>query len=249
MRAILAALVALAISGVAHADDAALAAYVQGDFLVAAARAENGDRTLAARALVAAAITGEGGDIDALLLRAEDNARAGLAAGEPGARLQLALALGLKGRRASIADALRHGYAREGRALIDAALRATPRDAWAQALDGAWNLEIVRRGGEIGARYFGASAKAGVAAYERARALAPDDAAITYQYALALLELDGARYAQKAAVLLDQVRDCASDDAFETAIKQEARRVRAVLASQGPAAAAAVGAARFRRAD
>jgi hypothetical protein len=244
MRAFLAALVLFA--GAAHAEAPAMDAYVQGDFLEAASLAEGADGALAAKALIAEAVTADTGDVDALIGRAERNARAALAGNSVEARLQLALALGLKGRRASLRDAIRGGYAREGRALLDAALARAPRNAWAQALDGAWHLEIVRRGGAIGARYYGASVAQGVAAYERARALAPDDAVIAYQYAIALLEVDGERYGGRAAALLSEAGRCGAGDAFEAALRTEARRIGAILAERGPEAAVAVATHRFR---
>jgi hypothetical protein len=235
-------------TGAARAEEAAWSAYVQGDFLEAASLAEPRNGALAARALIAEAVTGAQGDIDALIARAEQNARAALArGGDADARIQLALALGLKGRRASLREAIRGGYAREGRALIDAALAQAPREAWAHALDGAWHLEVVRRGGPVGARFYGASVADGVAAYERARVLAPDDAAIAYQFAVALLEVDPGRYATRAAALLAEAGRCGAGDAFEAALRSEARRTDAVLRAQGAKAAVAAATQRFRR--
>jgi len=242
MRFIAFLLVLFFIVGAASAEERAWKAFADGDYLGAAALAESGggERALAARALIAAAVTGESTDVDGLIARAERNARAALAQGEDAveARLQLALALGLKGRRAPLAEVLRRGYAREGRALLDAALQRDPESAWAHALDGAWHLEVLRRGGAAGAHFYGASAVRGIAAFDRARALAPDDAVIAYQYAVALLEIDGARYGARAAALLDAARACRSGDAFEAAIGAEARRVSALLARDGARAAA-----------
>lgn len=244
MRVLVAAL--LVFAGAAHADEAAWTAYVEGDFLEAASLAETRDGALAARALIAEAVTGNAADIDALIARAERNARAALPTDSVDARLQLALTLGLKGRRASVREALRGGYAREGRTLLDAALARAPYNAWAQALDGAWHLEIVRRGGPVGARFFGASVGEGVSAYERARRLAPDDAAIAYQYAIALLEVDSERYGPRAAALLADAGRCGAGDAFEEAVRREARRVSVVLAERGADAAIAAATRRFR---
>ena len=251
MRALFVAL-AFATCGLAPAaaQPSAAAAYRQGAFLQAAAigeaGAEAGDLSLAARALLAEAVTGRDADVDALVLRAEANARGALSAAPHSidARINLALALGIKGRRASVADIVRHGYAREGRALLAEAVARAPEQAMAHALIGGWNLEIVRRGGRAGAAYYGASRRAGVAAFERARALAPDDAAIAYQYAVALLELDAERYAQKASALLADARGCTSHDAFEARMKAQAAQVAAVLAVQGGEAAARMATAR-----
>lgn len=241
MRFVAVALVLFA-AGAARAEERAWDAYADGAYLDAAALAESGDgeRALAARALIAAAVTGASTDIDGLVARAERNARAALAQGEDGveARLQLALALGLKGRRAPLAEVLRRGYAREGRALIDAALVRAPQSPWAHALDGAWHLEVLRRGGRAGARFYGASAAQGIAAFGRARALAPDDAVIAYQFAVALLELDGEGHDARAATLLDAAGACRTSDAFEAAVVVEARRVARLLSRHGGEAAA-----------
>jgi hypothetical protein len=227
-------------------------AYRDGAFLEAAVAAEGRggaeDLAFAARSLLAQALTGADRDVDALLGRAETNARRALAL-DPGlveAQLQLAVALGMQGRRASVAEAVRKGYAREGRALIRGALARAPDEAWAHALEGGWNLEIVRRGGAVGARYYGASVAAGRAAFERARALAPDDPVIAYQYAVALLELDADRNRAEATRLLEAARACRAGDAFERRMQRKADRVAGVLAAQGGAAAALTAAARFR---
>ncbi len=236
----------------AHAQQSAVAAYQQGAFLEAAAIGERAgdadDLSLAARAALAEAVTARGADVDALVARAETNARRALAAAPDNvdARMNLALALGIKGRRASVAEAMRHGYAREGRALLSQAVARAPDEAWAHALIGGWNLEIVRRGGRAGAAYYGASKASGIAAFERARALAPDDAAIAYQYAVALLELDAKRYAGEAAALLASANGCASHDAFEARVKAQAARVAAMLETRGGAAAVRVATARLR---
>lgn len=226
-------------------------AYVEGAFLEAAslgeAQGRADDLALAARALLAEAVTGDPADIDALLARAEANARRALAADPSNteARLQLAVAIGMKGRRAPIAEAVRHGYAGEGRALLRAAIAEAPREAWGHALEGGWNLEVVRRGGSVGAAYYGASVRAGRAAFERARALAPDDAIIAYQYAVALLELDPERYGEEATRLLEVASACRPGDAFETRVKAKAASVAAVLAARGPASAVRLATARF----
>lgn len=249
MRVLAVAIAVFALSGPARAGGPALDAYAAGDFMAAATLAESGgrDHALAARALIAEAVTADGADVDALIARAEQNARAGVAAraGDLEAKLQLALALGLKARRATLQQAVRHGYAREGRDLIDDALRQSPRSAWAHALDGAWHLEILRRGGGAGAALYGARREAGIAAFERARALAPYDAAIAYQYAVALLELDGARSSGKVRALLAEAGGFDPQDAFEAAITSEAQRIARVLDAEGVDAAARAAAGRM----
>lgn len=252
MRRILVSLALLTLAPAQAHSDTARDAYEDGAFLQAAARAEAeggaAGHALAARALLAEVVIGDPADIDALIGRAEANARRALTqdADNTEARLQLAVAIGMKGRRATVAEAMRKGYAREGRALVQAALRDAPDEAWAHALEGGWNLEVVRRGGRVGAAYFGANVAAGRAAFDRARALAPDDALIAYQYAVALLELDAERYGADAARLLHVARTCRPTDAFEARVKAKAAQVAAALDDRGAEVAIQLATARFQ---
>jgi hypothetical protein len=257
MRRTLAAAIALFVAALASpaladAPLRALAQYQAGDFLDAAkaGEAEGGAAGLviAARSLLALVV----GDLHepacAMWLdRAERDAESALALApddiEP--RLNLALTLGVKGRRASVGEALRHNYAKRGRALIEEALALSPDEPRAQALLGAWNLEVVRRGGALGARLMGASMRAGVRAFEQARALAPEDPAIALQYAVALLALDPDRYGERARDLLEAAATSRPADAFEGVLAEEAKRLGAVMATRGAQAAAESAEQRF----
>lgn len=222
-----------------------LAAYASGRFLeaadVAGRSSAPGDRALAARALLAASVLSEPAHRGALLSEAEAQARAALAADPQSvdARLQLAMALGLKGRRASLGEALRRGYASEAKRLIDEAAARAPNDPWAWALLGGWNLEVVRRGGKFGARLYGASTAKGLAAFERARALAPHDAVISLHYAAALLGVDAERFGPRAGTLLATAIAAPAPDVFTARMRAEAEMTFAALNRDGPAAAAA----------
>jgi hypothetical protein len=252
MRIALAALFAcFALTAPARAESPG-ALYAAGDFRAAA---DAGDRQgdvagdiIAARALLALVVSDfRGAETGALLDRAQHCAEQALMAAPDSApaRLQLAMALGMKGRRASVKEAMKADYARRGRALIDQALKLTPTDPWAHALLGGWNLEIVRRGGAVGAVFMGASVRSGVRAFDRARAQAPNDPAIALHYALALLAIDPQRYSARAGDLLAVAANAAPRDAFETNVRDTARRLAAVLSSKGPMAAAETAAAAF----
>lgn len=247
MRFVLAALGAFWVSAAsAGAGAPALTAFASGDFTAAAAAGEasgtSAGRTLAARALIAWCATDAApAEIDDAIARAETNARAALALDPASveARLQLALALGAKSRRMSTVAALRSGYAKEGRRLIDEALAAAPDEAWAHALSGAWHFEVIRRGGGVGARMFGASQTAGEAAFAQALTRAPDDPALRMQYAVALLGVDPERHAGAAGAQLARAVEAPAKDAFARRIRIEAARLKAVLEAQGPKAALA----------
>ncbi|MES1201598.1 MAG: hypothetical protein ABUS57_09140 [Pseudomonadota bacterium] len=250
-NAIAALLLGLAVASPAHAQSAATL-YASGEFRAAADRGEQeggaAGYLIAARALLAMAISDfRGADAGAWLDRAQNDAEAALASAPNSvqARLQFATALGMKGRRASLEEAINADYARRGRALIDEALNRAPQDPWAHALLGVWNLEVVRRGGVLGSAFMGASARDGIRAFERARALAPNDPVIAFQYGLALLSLHPSRYAGRAGALFEAAASSAPRDAFEATMRDEARRLSHVLASKGPVAAAATAAAAY----
>lgn len=221
------------------------AAYASGRFLEAAEAAGRSpsaeDRTLAARALLAACVLTDPEQRSGLVVAAETQARAALAADPSSvdARLQLAMALGLKGRRASLGEALRRGYASEAKRLIDEAAAAAPGEPWAWALLGGWHLEVVRRGGRIGARLYGASTAKGLAAFEHAHGLAPNDAVISLHYAAALLGVDPERYGPRARELLATAMASPAPDAFTAHMRREAGATYGALTREGPAVAAA----------
>jgi hypothetical protein len=231
----------------------ASAAYQAGEYLVAVRLAEAAgtpaDHTLAARALIAEAVTrGDRTTMDGMLRRAVNHAETAIRADRESveARLQLAVALGMKGRRASALQALRAGWAPRGKRLLEEAIALDPNEAWAHALLGGWHLEVVRRGGAAGAAMFGANFEAGRAAFERARQMAPQEGAIAYHYAIALLEQDAQRYGKEAGVLLNAASACGPKDAFQVHIMQESLRIQAVLSAQGPEAAALAAARDFQ---
>ncbi len=252
MRIALAALLlCFSLTAPARAESPA-ALYAAGDFRAAADAADRqGDAAgdiIASRALLALAVSDfRGTETKAWLNRAQVFAERALTAAPDSAeaRLQLAMALGMKGRRASIKEAIKANYARRGRALIDEALHLAPNDPWAHALLGGWNMEVVRRGGRMGSVFMGASVRSGMRAFDRARALAPGDPAIALQYALALLASDPARYSAKAGDLLAAAANAAPRDAFENHVCDTARRLAAVLSAKGPMAAAESAAAAF----
>ena len=156
------------------------------------------------------------------------------------ARLSLTVAIGMQGRRVSLAEAWRRGYAQRGKRLIAEAMALDPANARAIALQGSWNLEVLRRAGRAGGMMLGAGYDKGVAAFDRARATAPDDPGIALHYAIALLALDPAKHGGKARDLLAAASTCKASNAFDASLREEARRLGALLSSSGATAAAAM---------
>jgi hypothetical protein len=89
----------------------------------------------------------------------------------------------------------------------------------------------------MGALAFGARLSEGMTAFDRARALAPDDPAIATHYALALLLLNPGRFGARVRSLLGAAGACAARDAFEAHLIHEARRLDTLIQEEGAVAA------------
>lgn len=230
---------------------AALQAFAAGDYLAAASSAETqaspSSQLFAARALIAACMTApHERDVDDWLDRAEDIAEDALRR-DPNlvdARLQLAFVLGAKARRSSLGTAFTRNYAPRSRELIQGAIARAPNNAAAHALLGAWNLEVLRRGGAAGARFYGARLDAGLGEFQQALGLAPDDRLISVQFAVALLRLDATRYGDRIASLLAPSA-AAPADPFEVYVEDAAARMLEALRANGPNAARDIAAGAF----
>lgn len=224
---------------------AAMVAFQSGKFLEAAdagrGALDSQGWSLAARALLAQVLVDA--DPRASAARLEESialSQKALAvdADSVEARLDLAFALGIKGRRAGKLEAVRRGYAAQGKRLIDDALAQDPDNAWAHAMLGGWHYEVLRRGGTIGAKLYGANLGAGLAAFEQAMRLAPDDPAIALQYAIAILGANAERHRDKARALLAQAAQARPVDAVAAIMIAEASRLGLVMDSLGARAAA-----------
>ncbi len=160
--------------------------------------------------------------------RAEDFAREALKR-DPDhveGHVQLGLALGRRGAEIAAVKAHLLRLAPRSRNHIERAVKLDPQNAWALAALGGWHLEVVRRGG---ARVYGASVDEGVAAFERALALAPENPAIAYQFGLRLAGLD------------DPELDAMARAAFARAAAGEpVSEIERLLKADAPAAAAAL---------
>ncbi|MFS2318582.1 hypothetical protein RMQ97_11650 [Maricaulis sp. D1M11] len=144
------------------------------------------------------------------------------------ARWRLAGALGFQGRYMSGWRAYLRGVPQRGRDLLQDTLNAEPDNAWAWGMWGAWNLEVARRGGRRGMRALDASIEEGLAAYETAIALDPDNPSPHYFKAVGLIAID-TDYAADARSALDAALALQPRDAFEAGILDEARRLSALM--------------------
>lgn len=145
-------------------------------------------RAFVARSLLAICITGEREPDKDIIEQAIIAAQAALDAdaGHVEGHIQLAIALSLKARPMAPMRALRSGLGEKGRDLAYQALSLDPEEAWAHAFLSAWHIEVVSRGGSIGAGMLGASHKKGRQHY-KAAAIAKDEPIIHWQYVRAII--------------------------------------------------------------
>ncbi len=186
------------------------AAYIAGDFVEAAtiAEAEASADTLAfaARARIADAITRDGPYCKPCLASAELIARAAtrrdpkLAEGY----IQLAIAMGFRGRLIPLMEARSERLPDKGAEAIATALALAPRSAWALAARGAWNLEIVHRAGPVLADVtYGAGRNRGLKDFRDALEIEPANLLLHFHFALTILALDADDFRDEAKAAIE----------------------------------------------
>lgn len=127
----------------------------------------------------------------------------------------LAFVLGRYGQRISVVKALADGLGSRIRLALERTLALEPRHAEAQVALGVFHAEIVDKLGAIAARVgYGASRDAALAAFERARQLAPHSPIVHLEYARALPRLE-ARAQHRARELLETAAALTPADAME----------------------------------
>jgi tetratricopeptide (TPR) repeat protein len=193
----------------AHVPQTALAAYGDGRFIIAATIAESEGSpdalAFAARARIADAIMRDDLCLDCLA-KAQATAQAAIAQDPNQAEgyVQLAIAIGFRGRLVSTLDAQSEGLAEKGRTAIDRALELDPRNSWARASLGGWHLEIVHRAGSILASVlYDANEEEGLVNFRAALAGDPGSLLLHYHYALSILALDAERFRGEALATLN----------------------------------------------
>jgi hypothetical protein len=185
-------------------------AYIAGAFVHAAtiAEAEGSAEALAfaARARIADAIMRDGTYCKPCLETAETIAQSAIDRNPKLAEgyIQLAIALGFRGRLIPLMEAKSERLPERGRDAIDKALKLAPRNPWALAADGAWNLEIVSRAGPVLAGVtYGAGRRDGLKSFRGALKADPGNLLLHFHFALAILALDVDDYRAEAATALE----------------------------------------------
>jgi tetratricopeptide (TPR) repeat protein len=167
----------------------------------------------------------------------------------PEAHLAVAVALGLVARREGSMAAHFGGMASEARNHIDRALALNPDNAWAHAALGGWHLEIAYEGGPLGSVVYGASAEAGIAAYEQALVLDPANMSIAWQYAFQLAGFGGPDRLARASELIGGIVEREPHTALETLLRDAALELKQALDSRDTAAVSRIVALRLGRAE
>ena len=219
-------------------SQSAMEAYTAGhyDAAIADAATDHGADACAfsARSLLAKAMSGEAQPAHELLQGALDEANAALSI-DPGhieGRLQKAIALSLIARPMSMREARDSGYGEAARQLAEGVLQDDPQNAYAHGFLAVWNLEVMRRGGMLGAMIMGASQNAAEAHYEAAAAASPGDAALNWQFARALATLNARKYRPEISAALDAALAAPVDDELERVMQERARTLADAMATQ-----------------
>ena len=193
---------------------------------------------LAARSELAAEMMREEPCFDCLE-RAAGYARQAIAAGpaEPESHIYLAVTLGYEARIIGPIAARFKRFPTLAKEQIDTALADDPRDAWAWAALGGWNFEIVRGGGKTLANWlYDASTDKGMAAFQKAFALDPNNFVLRYQYALTLCAFDRKHFQADIVAALTSVAAAHAKTAYETFAQARGRALLAALNTATPAA-------------
>jgi tetratricopeptide (TPR) repeat protein len=228
------ALIALVLTGAAQAATP-LDLYEQGkyDTAIAAGVAQNSavGFAIAARSELAAETMREQRCLECVQ-RAQDYARKAIAADPKNAdgHVFLAVSLGREGRLLSSFTVLRRGYPSQAKAELDAAIAADPKSYFAWSALGGWNIEIVHKGGaRMGHMMFGASLEEGLADFDKAFAIAPDNIGLHYQYALTLSAYDVNAYRGKIENALARAQAGKANGVHEAFVQGRARELRETL--------------------
>jgi tetratricopeptide (TPR) repeat protein len=225
----------------ALAADDALSLYQSGKFgqAIAAASSENTAPgfALAARATLADAMMQT--PCLPCLQRAEAFARKAIAANPKFAEghVYLAVSLGYQARIVGVIRARLGAYPEEARRNLDAALASDPGNAQALAALGGWNIEIVRGGGAVLAKWlYGASVKTGLDDFAAAFRSAPGNLVIRYQYALSLGGLSLTTYRAEIMDALSRAVSGEGMTAYDAFAQSRARELLTALKKNDDAA-------------
>lgn len=130
--------------------------------------------------------------------------------------LQAAISIGYRGKlKRSMSDAW------AGKKYIDTALLHHPHSAWAKAVLGGWNGEVVMEAGRFFAgMLFGAKRKRAVQYFRAGLTIEPENIAIRTGFAITLLRFDRPRFETEAIELLSGTIALAAENAPGNALDE-----------------------------
>lgn len=193
---------------------------------------DNTGQSLATAARAALAVAAQRSPCLDCLVLAESLARKSIAADAklPDAHVYLAVTLGYKARIEGRIHARLNGYAEEAKSNLDAALKSDPKDGWALASLGGWNIEIVRGGGSwLASWLYGANVDEGMKDFGLAFKAMPDNLVLRYQYALSLGGLDADKYSAAITDALTRAGTLAPGTAYEQFAQARAKELLAAF--------------------
>ena len=142
------------------------------------------------------------------------------------AKLQYTLTDGFVTRTSGDLTAWRKKLPTKTLAIIQDFRKTYPEDPKGLALEGAWNLGVIRKAGEKnGGKWFGASLAEGERLYAEARAKAPHDVLIETNYAMSLLVLDVETYGPQVKPILQSVANLPAPDDLYRKVQVKAAKV------------------------
>jgi hypothetical protein len=236
--AVLALLVLAPVSAAAATVDDVYALYARGDYAEAihAGEASNSAAGLAtaARAVLADDVLRDSPCMPCLQ-RAESLARQAVALDPYHAfgQVWLAVALGYQARITGAIKARIANTPAQSKAALDQAVRDDPGNAFAVSALGGWHIEIVRGGGSfLAGLAYGASEKEGLALFDRAVKLAPDNVAVHYQIGLSLAGFDFKKYQTRIAAEFKAAVASPPRTAYEKKIRERAGELLSLMDSR-----------------
>lgn len=147
------------------------------------------------------------------------------------AKLQYALTDGFVTRTSGDLTAWRKKLPTKTLEKIETFRTDYPQDPLGMALEGAWHMGVVRKTGEKnGSKWFGASLSEGLRLYALARESNPNDMLIETNYAMSLLVLDAAHYADYTRPVLENIQRLAPSTDLERKVQARAVEVLSVYA-------------------
>lgn len=219
----------------ALAEDTPQSLYDKGDYAAAVATGEaKGDGeglSMATRAALSEAKLRDTPCLDCFR-KVEALAQRAIAADpkRPEPYIYLASAMGFENHIIGALAASTAGLPSKAKKAIDTALAIAPDNPLALAGIGGWNIEVVRVGGAFGRWLYDASFEAGVKAFNRAIAAAPNDLIIRYEYALQLAAYDAKGQRGEIAAQLAAASSAPAPTAYERALQARAKHLSDLLA-------------------